>query len=316
MTDSTIGNTAGSPSTSGTKVGGGGFVIPPKFDLCMHATLIRIKIRVWGASEKCEEASYDAAQAAGGDAEFFSTTMRHVPKKHPLKVAVEKKVNEARNYYAQETSFWDGGSRLVTNLQYARIIAELNRIRAEFIEAAGNFLDGLPQMEAVATSKQGKHAGKFPSRSEVERLFSFEITTSAIADPNDIRLKHVSADTATEIENATRSLQATRVTGAMNRLMARMVKAFENFAEQMNSETQGYHATAVTNMQELAEIIPELNLTGDPGINAMARRLTEMFSGLTSKDLKEDPEKRKTLTAKTGDLLKRVREMASVSDKI
>lgn len=293
----------------------GGVPIPNSFDLSQHACLVRIKIRGWSSREKCEAVAQNAATAAGANVEFVEGFINRVAKKHPLRAAVETARNTARNWYKDNLPFWDAGSRLVTNLQYDRVMTELKAMRAVYLQAVEAFLDGLPEMEKTAAANLAGYAGCFPSRSDLERLFSFEIETSAIACADDIRLKHVSAETARDIEASTRRQQAEKVTEVMTRLVVRIQSAMEHFEDQLTSESQGYHGTAVTNMQELAAIIPELNLTGDPGINAVARKLGEMFQNITSKEIKEDPKKQKELLAKTGDILARVKTM-KVTDAI
>ena len=287
----------------------GGFVLPSNFDLCQNACLIRVTVSAWSAREKSPEAGRNAAQAGGADEDYVDSYIRHVAKDHPLKKAVDQKANEVRNWIKDNLSFWNTGVRLCTNLQYDSVMKELRKMKAEFMQTVDDFFVGLPQMEAMAAVKQGTYSGKFPAKSVLEERFAFEIEVSAIADPNDIRLKHVSASVAKEIEECTRSSQAKQVTEVMTRLATKVEATIQNFIGQMGKPKQGYHKTAVENVLELAELIPQLNLTADPEINAIARKIGESFADVSVQELKEDPELREEVTKEATSLLERIKKM-------
>jgi hypothetical protein len=276
--------------------------------------LVKIEISAWAAREKCKAAAVAGANAGGADTDRVEAFLIHVPKEE--RESITKVVNEARNWYADETHYWDGGSRLITNVQYDRVMSVLKKMELKFKEEVGKFLDRLPELEAAAAGGQGAYGGRFPSRSQVERKFKFEITRSAVPNTNDIRLRHVSPEVAREIESSTKAMQAKVVTEAMTRLMARVQTVIGHFTAKMDEpDRSGWHPTTITNVVELAKIIPELNLTGDATLNRMSRDMIETFSGLDAKALKKDGKARAAAKAKATSLLDAVTNM-KVTGKI
>jgi hypothetical protein len=282
------------------------------FNLAEHATLIRVKITAWSAHSKCDKAAEAAARVGGAKRDRIKSIIKHV--EDPDRKEINDVVNEARNWYAKETHAWDDGTRLVTNVQYERVNAQLLEYRAKFWEAVQKFLKRLPEFEAKAAPDQGDYAGLFPTAAEVEKRFGFEITRSAVPRTDDIRLKHVSPEAAQQIERETKEMQAKLVTECMTDVVARINAVLGAFITNMRKADElgtkaGWHETTIENVVELGKLIPELNLTGDRALNAAARAMVEQFRDYDKDTLKKDSKEREAATVKATNLLDAVRNM-------
>lgn len=287
-------------------------LVDSNFDLASNATLLRVKITTWSAKAKCVEAAANAASAGNADSSLLEATIRHVAKAELQEI--ESIVSEARNFYASETQSWDEGIRLVTNVQYQRVVDKFDELKIRFKSAVANFIAKLPNLEKLAAKQQGKYAGGFPSHDQIEAKFRFDVESMAISRTDDIRLRHVSPAAAQKIEADTKRHQAEAVVSCTKKLVERIHSTLQHLVDNLAKGQSGkWQESTITNIIELGKLVPELNLTNDPAIAFAARNMVEQFRDLEPKKLKTDATERDAVAAKATSIIE---AMNKISDKI
>jgi hypothetical protein len=57
--------------------------------------------------------------------------------------------------------------------------------------------------------------------------------------------------------------------------------------DRLNEPESRFHATLVTNVFDLVELLPRLNVNGDPDLNRFAEQIKQRLCGFTAQDLKK-----------------------------
>ena len=101
--------------------------------------------------------------------------------------------------------------------------------------------------------------------------------------------KHFIADVAeeerAEIQEPTSSAQIeARVSGAVSNLYHRIAKVVEWVSESLGKER--FSGALYRKIQDIVDLVPQLNVTDDPGLDAIVERLRETFAGVDPKALR------------------------------
>jgi hypothetical protein len=86
-------------------------------------------------------------------------------------------------------------------------------------------------------------------------------------------------------------------------LWKRLNTAVESMSERLNDPKAIFHDTLVTNIEEVTEIIPRLNLADDAALDRMAKDAKAKLTAKTPKQLRENINDRKETAKAADDLL-------------
>jgi hypothetical protein len=147
---------------------------------------------------------------------------------------------------------------------------------------------------------------QFPSPAQMPRKFYFIFDTSIQANPNDIRFaKGITPEAAEEcIELATKAATDKYVAAATN-AATKLYKVVQSMHETMkipHGETGAkFNDSKLENIINVAELMPMLNVTGDPKLAELAKKAKKLAQK-SPLDLRGDVEKRKAAAEEAGKL--------------
>ena len=84
-----------------------------------------------------------------------------------------------------------------------------------------------------------------------------------MAEADDFRVK-LDDDIVAEIQTTIREATERRIHAAMGDVWTRVASIVEHFSSRTAPDVKRFHETTVTNLQELVNLMPSLNLIGDP----------------------------------------------------
>lgn len=292
-----------------------------QFNLYENAILIRTNIRMWsGKTKDLELSAITAAQnnASTDAVESYTAALEKFDRK-PIEVVA----NEARNWLADNTNFWDTGVRLVATNDYERVRTKLDGLRISFYEELNRFLARRDDLAVKAKSRLGILFKGFPEREELAKKYEFSIRTEAIARTDDIRLRHVDTAAIQEIEKHMMEMHAQKLTEVNKNLLIRIQTVLSNFAEAMGrtyklkggEEVTRWSDTIITNIFELLDVVPALNISNDAQVNAIAKRIGDEMRTFQADTLRKDKGVREQAQSKARDLMAEVRKL-KISDSI
>lgn len=272
-----------------------------------RAMLMSLGISQWTARKLDKKASAGTAALYNTETTEVSTYKSTVSKKHLDKI--QKIVGAARTMHYRYTTPYPsikGQAVLATKMlpEYLKEGAKLNR---EFQNAVREFLSIYDDVRGEARVALGELYNDFdyPSVEELSRKFRMTF------DPSPLPVgKHFSipidaealAEMQAEIEE--RATEAFRE--SVTELWGRVYAVATAMAERMEPDPSGkdkvFRDSVVDNIAELADILPKMNIAGDPNLDAMAERLQKELATYEPEKLRIDKGLRKEALKKAQDI--------------
>jgi hypothetical protein len=263
------------------------------FDIVAECILVKTSIGVYSGRRKVEELSEEIEtnhKTADGVADAF---LRVLPKEVPKEI--QKIASAARQELKLHSHPWDTGWFLIRATEYDNLRTSLEESKRKFDALVKKtVIDGYGDLEQKARKAlNGLFATVgFPTKEELKKRYYFEIKRQPLADPNDIRLKHLPASAIREIQMEVSEVYKQKIVAAQENLMERLRQAVARVRATMTADKDGkdktFRDSLINNIKELLEIVPTLNLLGDPKIEGFCERIKSELAGLKPDDLRKD----------------------------
>lgn len=300
------------------------------FDFSRDTTLVKVEGSLYPWSKRDNAAAHNAATADHADADRFTAYVKLIPKEAYLKP--QQILAEARRFIDFPKGIkWDkDGNSAIKNVELDGVRQDLETLRQKFHDAVDELCAQLPALEAKARHDLNGAFARlgWPSEQDVRDRYSFNIKLGVAPSASDIRCQGVSAKAKAEIEEAVRREQSDKlndlhkqVVGALEAALSRVVNNLTDFSE---GKIARFEDTLVTNLAELVEALPRLNIANDRAVDQTITRSRSLLTGLhaalqsqTLRDKKTEagPKVRKEIAKEAGDILAKLKAGA-VSAKV
>lgn len=211
-------------------------------------------------------------------------------------------VAACRAWNRKATNVWpENGWQMIGSKYHPSYMAQVRRWKEQVEAAWESFIAKLPEMRAWAKQE---HNGAYDESRYVEsRLrsrFCFDVKFRPVPASSQYceALAHLlGADAESVNEYAEEAMK-----NAQADLWARLHEPLANLISILNKSISGKETritkTLVSNVEEIADLVPMLNIDDDPELNRMADAAKKLCKGITAEKLSESEElKRKTLAA-------------------
>jgi hypothetical protein len=158
---------------------------------------------------------------------------------------------------------------------FARQVEEFLSVYPSYIEQVRPELNGVFREE------------DYPSADKLRSKFGVRLEVLPIPSGEDFRVtlsEEEQARVAREIDqNVRHSLQK-----GTEELWTRLKGVVAHMVERLNEPESRFHASLVTNICELVDLLPRLNVNQDEELNRFAEEITNRLCGFTARDLKKN----------------------------
>ncbi len=228
--------------------------------------------------------------------------------------AINQTVNKTRSTHYEQTLPWtDDGWRILTAANYFNYMREMASLKRAFEGRVIDFLDNYNQAKEEARLDLGKlfNEDDYPSEKALRKKFEIDIKINPLPKGNDFRVDLNEAQVAsiqTKIEE--RLKEGQRI--AMQDIWLRIHKAVTAMRDRLENyrydpeagKMIGYFRdTLVTNIIDIVDLMPRLNIASDPKLDEMCARLKNDLCNDTAQSLREDSQLRETTKQKAEDIL-------------
>jgi hypothetical protein len=256
---------------------------------------VNLHIGVWSGHRLDKVATQNLLEDANAE-EDAATVNKHLLDKKvraPITTAI---INLRAHVYNSTMPWKDNGDRLLTRKRYMPFIERYEQLEREFYDAVEHLLtkDYLSVRER-AEFRMGAmfDPSDYPPIELLRPKFYARLVIDAVTEAGDFR---VDQDQLTAIRNDITSSMQSRITGAVGDLWGRLSKSLQHFADRMEPDAR-FKETTLTNLIEIAELIPDLNFTADPALDRIAAEIRQVTLGVTAKDLRQNPDVRASVSA-------------------
>jgi hypothetical protein len=252
-----------------------------------------LQIGIWQGYRLDKEASRKVTSQANADTDAARVNKHLVPKE-ALKDVVAASSAVRTHFYAKTLPWKDNGDRLLTRILYMDFIQEHGELVHAFDDAVQQFLTtAYPAARDQAEFRMGSlfKPDDYPSASELRRKFYINMDIDAVTEAGDFRVS-LDQEHATEVRGKMERAMNERIGRAMQDIYVRLSDVVGHFAKTMNEADKVFRDTTVTNITELVDLIPGLNVLDDPQLNQLGAEIKAKIAGVDPKDLRRNKEVR------------------------
>lgn len=264
--------------------------------LTERAMTMNLSIGVWAGYRLDKEASRQVTTNNGADADAARVNKHLVPKEATKPIIAAQ--GAIRTHFYENTLPWrDNGDRLMTRKLYLDFIPAHEALVTEFNDAVTEFLDNAyPAAIDKAAFRMGSlfKAEDYPRASELRRKFYVQLDIDAIATAGDFRVD-IDQEHVDRIRASMEQAAEQRLATAQQDIWRRLADTVGYFHERMAKPDAVFRDTTVTNLAELVDLIPGLNLLDDPQIEEIRNMVKTSLTGIDAKEIRKDPEFRTEL---------------------
>lgn len=279
-----------------------------------RAMLVDLTVRQWAAGKTDRKVSDEVATQYNSD-----RSMGHYYKNLLARETLERirRIgNAAFNEHYYYTLPWaTSGARILSSAAFFYYMKKMREWKDKYQEAVDEFVTNYESYVADAAVRQNGLFRKedYPSAKEVSAKFGFNYQVFPLPAAGDFR---VDLGTA-EIKQIRKEIEESNKE-AMRKAMAEVAARVSTVIEHMNERLKAYSGgmngsfrdTLVSNVREMAELIPALNITNDPQLDGIAKDMLGILCQYDANTLRSDETARETTADAAAAILARVKEFA------
>jgi hypothetical protein len=254
-----------------------------------RAMLAAVHISIWTAVKHDRKVSHEVAQQHGaheGAGRYNKQLLREAEKLESLRSLS----GQIRQYFYKITLPWsDEGYRLLPAHFFFELTTKMREFETAFAQQVEEFLAVYPRyIELVRPELNGLFREEdYPSAEKLRSKFGVRLEVLPIPSGEDFRVtlsKEEQARVAREIdENVRQSLQR-----GTEDLWARLKGVVSHMVDRLKEPESHFHASLVTNIFDLVDLLPRLNVNQDEELNRFAGEIKDRLCGFKASDLKKN----------------------------
>jgi len=245
--------------------------------LSSRAMLCSLSISMWSARKHDPDASQEIAQRHGAQADAGRYHKVLLPKE--ALAEVQKVVSDARQEHYFMTLPWDdNGYRVLPSAAYMDHTEKMRELSSRFnpaVEALAREFGNLVEQAKVRLGGLFRPED-YPPPDELRRKFSFETKVMPLPDAGDFRVTLGDEEKERIKRQITATVEASLQIASRD-LWQRLYEAVSHLAERLSAyKVTGtgiehpFRDSVVTNLVKLVDVLPKLNVTGDPELERLA----------------------------------------------
>jgi len=281
-----------------------------KSPLSRKAVLVSLNISTWTARKFDREVTDKVNKDRGAtkDAGRYNKLLIEANRLKP----VQSVVTEARDLFYRYTRPWADGVGILPNVSYAEFTNKMRALKQRFANVADEFALNFSSYVAERQAKLGKifKAEDYPNAKEIRSRFNFDLTFANVPDAGDFRSDVLDEDTVNDIRDEIAAGERKAEQDIMDHTFRKIAEVVGNMAHKLGEyktkEKSHFKDTLVGNIRELTELLPTFNLTGDPKLAEITKRLQSELCIEDAKTLRDSDEVRASVQKSAEEILAEV----------
>ncbi len=254
-----------------------------------RAMLAAVHISIWTAVKHDRKISRDVASRHGahqGAGRYNKQLLRGADKLDNLRTVA----GQIRQYFYKITLPWsDEGFRLLPSNFYFDLMERMREFEASFEQGVESFLAVYPQyVEQVRPELNGLFREEdYPSADRLREKFGVGLQILPVPSGGDFRVEMSAAEQARVSREIDANVRHSLTRGTED-LWKRLREVVSHMVDRLNEPESRFHRSLVTNVFDLVEILPRLNVNGDAELNRFAAQIRQRLCNHSAHQLKKD----------------------------
>ena len=253
-----------------------------------RAMLAAVHISIWTAVKHDRKISRDVASQHGahqGAGRYNKQLLRSADRLDELRTLA----GQVRQYFYKITLPWsDEGFRLLPSNFYFDLMARMREFEASFEQGVKGFLAVYPQyIDQVRPELNGLFREEdYPTADKLREKFGVKLEILPIPSGGDFRVQ-MSAEEQARVSREIDANVRQSLTRGTEDLWKRLREVVSHMVDRLNEPESRFHATLVSNVFDLVEILPRLNVNGDAELNRFAEQIRQRLCNHSAHNLKK-----------------------------
>ena len=277
------------------------------------AMLVDLNIAIYSGRKQDKTTQGEVTAAKGSGSKKAASVYKNLFAECKELDAVTKFQARARAEHYRLTLPWsDQGTRLLPTAALMEYQKTMGRYQAEFARLVDEFLDKYDTLVAAAAFQLGTlfDRREYLTRNEVAKRFRMDTSFTPLPTSGDFRLdieNTVQRELIAQYEQRIETQLAAANQDSWSRLHDALYRLSDRLTvdedEEGTPKKRKFHDTMVTGAMELCELLTVMNVTKDPALEKARRKLEDVLSGVTPKELREEDSTRVLTKQKVDEIL-------------
>ena len=273
------------------------------------ALLVDLEISIYSGRKQDKRTQAEVTQSKGAASKRAASVYKSLFAECKELDDINKFQARVRAEHYRMTQPWnDYGARLLPTSLLQDYKQTMNRLEAEFDRLVEKFLDKYDTLVASAAFQLGTlfDRTEYPSRNQVANKFRMTIAFAPLPTAGDFRLDieaEVQRDLIAQYEKRATAQVAAATQDSWTRLYNSLKRLSDRLVIEENGKKRIFHDTIVTGALEMCELLTHMNVLKDPSLEKARRKLEEVLSGVTPKELRESDGTRALTKQKVDEIL-------------
>lgn len=210
-----------------------------------------------------------------------------------------KILSEAGKYFYRTTTPWDDkGFRLLSSEIYKDFTKQFKTHTRNFRGAAETFIDGIEADIELMKETLGEafdrndYNSLFLSNGQLDREaildgFTLELEFGTVADGSDIRASLTQDDRDIIAAHITQKNEA-KFAASQKHIITMLHEHIMAIHNRLCKEENIFRDTLISNLDDLCDLIPKMNIAGDPDLNRLAEEAKRKLCHWEPSEIRED----------------------------
>jgi len=262
--------------------------------IASSSMLVELSISVWTGRKQDKRASEEVVAANRADKGVARVTKSLLGACDELD-ALQKFAANVRNSHYNSTLPWsDMGPRLLPTAKYFAYHKQFTALQDEFHRMVDAFINAYDLEVAQAQAKLGDlfDAREYPNAEELRAKFAFRLNYIPLPDAGDWRLD-IGNEALASLRSQYETHYKAQLESAMKDIWTRLHDVLAMLSRQLSDKTEDgktpkIFASVFDRALEVLDLMETCNVTNDPNMQLMQRKLQQAFRGVTVEAVKDD----------------------------
>jgi hypothetical protein len=266
-----------------------------------NALLVSLNVSQWTARKLDKKATKEVAINHGVNSSVGSYHKSILPAAYELE-AITKSTGAARTFYYANTLPWAmDGARVLPNRNYLEFTTEMRALKSEWETHVNEFVRQYPHLKSQAQLTLNGLYNESDYPTDVRTKFDFDVSFMPVPQEGDFRIQ-LAQDEMAKFKDSIVSAERE----ANKDLWERLYDVAKKAADRLRDPDGVFRDSLVENAVELCDMLPRLNFTDDPQLEAMRREVESVLCGQAPEALRQLPNVREKTVTGLDDILSKM----------
>lgn len=272
-----------------------------------RALLVQLNISQWSARKHDKRVSQQATQMHYASSEAGRFNKALLPRNDYLERVHTKSASIRADFHANTLPWAMDGAQMLPTTNYLNFMTKFRKAKSEWESLVADFVFSYPALKLQAAKALGTMYSEadYPSDEEIGAKFRMDMAVFPVPT-NDFRVELSGSEVDRIKQDLTERLASVQTQAAKD-VWQRLFERVEHIARQCGDPKKRLHDSMLEHARELCELLPRLNITDDPNLEAMRQEVEGKLASVNTDLLRNDPVARQSTAEEASAIMDKMR---------